>query len=137
MLLRGLAAQLKRNAAGRLGQFPHLSIVIHLIFYRLEALCDLFVHPWYADDGMFVGKIDQFRLSLNISAKQGASINFSFNLSESKAFWPTQDPLLLFLVTKAYNLNLQPTFGRVNIFGIPLGFSAFVSSLFTRRLTRL
>lgn len=46
--------------------FLMFTLAIHFIFRSIEAECELFVHRWYPNDGMLVGKIEQVKQALVI-----------------------------------------------------------------------
>ena len=62
------------------------ALSIHPIVQRIEAKCDLFVHRWYADDGLLVGKIDQVKLALDIIAEEGEKISLILQPTKTKAY---------------------------------------------------
>ena len=110
------------------------ALSIHPTVQRIEAECDLIVHRWYADDWLLVGRIDQVKLFLVVIAEYGENINFILQPTKTKAFWPTQNSLLLKPLIKAYDLDLRLPSDGVKILGVPLGSPTFVANFIRKKM---
>lgn len=88
------------------------ALAIYPIVQRIESECNLFVHQWYADDEMLVGKVELVKLALDIITEQGEAINSILNSSKTKAYWPTQDLLLLNLAHQVPRSKSSTDIGR-------------------------
>lgn len=79
------------------------------------------MHRWYADDGLIGGKIEGVLGAARKIREKEAKINFILRPTKKKAYYPTQSPALLKILTDEFKLEMRLPADGTKTLGVPLG----------------
>lgn len=87
---------------------------------EIEARCNLDLRPWYADNGIIIGRIEEVQKALEILRDFGPDFNIAINVSKTTAHWPSIDSPALQALRASVPINVAQDAGLM-ILATPVG----------------